>query len=81
MTVTPTVTIEYCASCGYAPRALGLIDELLAEFEDRISEVRLVPSSGGAFEVSLGDELLASKKDTGSLPENDTVIRALRARL
>lgn len=76
-----TVTIEYCASCGYAPRALGLIDELLAEFEGRIAEVRLVPSSGGVFEVSLDGELLASKKDTGTFPENPDVLAALRAKL
>ncbi|MPZ69341.1 MAG: SelT/SelW/SelH family protein [Actinobacteria bacterium] len=76
-----TLTIEYCASCGYAPRALGLIDEVLAEFEDRISEMRLVPSSGGVFEVRLGDALLASKKETGEFPENAAVLAALRAAL
>lgn len=76
-----TVTIEYCASCGYAPRALGLIDELLAEFEDRIAEVRLVPSSGGVFEVRLDDVLLASKKDTGEFPENSAVLAALRKQI
>ncbi len=76
-----TITIEYCASCGYAPRALGLIDELLAEFGNRIAEVRLVPSSGGVFEVRLGDDLLASKKETGEFPENDAVLSALRAAL
>jgi selenoprotein W-related protein len=41
----------------------------------------LIPSSGGVFEVALGDELLYSKKATGRHAEYDEVLRALRKHL
>ena len=39
--------------------------------------VTLIPSTGGVFEVALGDRLLFSKKDTDRFPEGDEVETAL----
>ncbi len=52
----------------------------MAEFEKDLSEVALIPSSGGVFEVSLGDELIYSKKATGRHAENDEVLALLRSK-
>lgn len=41
---------------------------------DKISQVTLVPSSGGVFEVTLGGELIYSKKATGDFPEPKQVL-------
>jgi hypothetical protein len=41
----------------------------------------LIPSGGGAFEVTFGDELLYSKKQTRRHADPDEVLGALRARL
>ncbi|MBI3241461.1 MAG: SelT/SelW/SelH family protein [Chloroflexi bacterium] len=38
--------------------------ELLTKFEPQLSEVRIVPSEGGRFEVSLNGELIYSKLAT-----------------
>ena len=38
--------------------------ELLAEFEFEIENILLVPSKGGAFEVTVGGDLLYSKLQT-----------------
>ena len=44
--------------------------------------VRRLPPAGTDNQLfRLGDDLLASKKDTGKLPENDAVLAALRAQL
>ena len=44
------------------PRAVSLTEELLADYQHIIEEVTLITSSGGAFEVSVNDELIYSKK-------------------
>lgn len=38
--------------------------ELLSEFEFEIENILLVPSKGGAFEVTVGGDLLYSKLQT-----------------
>ena len=39
------------------------------KYADALEAVDLVPSSGGAFEVSLDGELIYSKLETGRFPE------------
>jgi len=43
------------------PRAVGLTDELLTGWAPIITDIELVPSSGGRFEVTLDGELIFSK--------------------
>ena len=52
--------------------------QLLAEFEHDISELVMIPSRGGVFEVHADDRLLYSKKATGRHAEYDEVAAALR---
>ncbi len=42
-----------------------MANDILEEFEQKIDEFTLIPSSGGVFEVIVGDELVYSKKETG----------------
>lgn len=44
------------------------------------TDVTLIPSGGGVFEVEVDGTLLHSKKRTGRFPEDDEVITALRDR-
>jgi selenoprotein W-related protein len=39
--------------------------------------MELIPSSGGVFEVTVNDEKIYSKKETGKFPENDEMIKEL----
>jgi selenoprotein W-related protein len=42
-----------------------LTQELLSQYTPDIETITLLPSSGGRFEVSVGDEVIYSKKATG----------------
>ncbi|ACZ43087.1 SelT/SelW/SelH selenoprotein [Thermobaculum terrenum ATCC BAA-798] len=53
---------------------------MLHDFHPGIKELVLVPSSGGVFEVSLGDELLFSKRQEGRFPEPEEILRVLETR-
>jgi selenoprotein W-related protein len=50
----------------------------LAEFQRDISELALVPSGGGAFEVMVGESLVYSKKETGRHAEPDEILEGVR---
>jgi selenoprotein W-related protein len=46
-----------------------------------LADVVLVPSSGGAFEVRVDDELVFSKKTLGRHAEPGEVVAAVRGRI
>lgn len=51
---------------------------LLEEFDKRITELVIVPSSGGVFEVEVDGTLVYSKKSTGRHAEYDEVLQSVR---
>lgn len=53
---------------------MGLANELLKEFEYDIGNLILVPSDGGKFEVTVGDELVYSKLRTKRHAEPGEVV-------
>jgi selenoprotein W-related protein len=50
-------------------------------FDDRFSALKLIPSDGGRFEVTLNGELIYSKLETGDFPENKEILQRIRARM
>ena len=43
------ISIEFCAPCNYAPRAVGLTDELLTKWAPLIIGAAADPERGRAF--------------------------------
>ncbi|ARQ70175.1 SelT/SelW/SelH family protein [Streptomyces marincola] len=74
------VRIEYCTRCRWLPRAAWLAQELLGTFESELSEVALVPGTGGVFRVSVGDEVVWDRRAQG-FPEPTAVKRLIRDRV
>ncbi len=72
-----TLTIEYCSGCGYLGKAASLAELVLRTNAKTVGEVRLVPSGGGAFEVTVDGTLIYSKKETGHHPNPDDILAAL----
>jgi selenoprotein W-related protein len=56
-----------------------LTDKIL-KLKLHISSVKLVPSGGGAFEVSVNGQKIYSKLQTGQFPEANAIVQAIRAR-
>lgn len=61
----PVVEIEYCRQCRWLLRAAWTAQELLTTFEDEIGGVTLKPGVGGVFRISVGGEILWSRKEMG----------------
>ena len=54
---------------------------MLHDFQEKLpGGVQIVPSGGGVFEVSLGDDLIFSKKKEGRFPENSEIDEMLEQR-
>jgi selenoprotein W-related protein len=73
--------IEFCVPCDFRSQAFGLAREVMDSWADRLSSVRLVPSAGGRFEVSLDGTLIFSKADLDRHAEPGEIAGLIRDRL
>ena len=76
------VTIEYCVPCHFEKQAVRLAEEIKDQFSGRISNVILEPTQSiGCYEISLGKELVFSKKNSGRLPHPGEIVQLITMRL
>lgn len=69
------VSIIYCRPCGYEKRA----KDAAAALRERLAiEAKLVPGTGGVFEVTVGDKVVA-KRAKGHFPDAAEVVAAVAA--
>ncbi|HET9589990.1 MAG TPA: Rdx family protein [Anaerolineales bacterium] len=59
-------------------RAVSLTDELLKHYEHLIEEIKLIPSDGGRFEVTVNEQLLYSKLATRRHAEPGEILGLVR---
>ncbi|WP_102796929.1 SelT/SelW/SelH family protein [Bowmanella denitrificans] len=72
------VEIKYCTQCRWLLRSAWMAQELLSTFEQEITELSLLPASGGIFEVSANGQLVWSRKQQGRFPEITELKQAVR---
>lgn len=77
----PRVEITYCTQCKFLLRAAWLAQELLTAFERELGEVALRPGAGGIFEVTLDGEVIATNRETKTMPDPAEVKHLLRDRI
>jgi selenoprotein W-related protein len=58
-----------------------LTSKLLTTYKQQIQELKLIPSKGGCFEVTINGELVHSKLQTKEFPEEKWVLETVGARL
>lgn len=59
---------------NYAPKAASFAEEMFTYFRRDIKNLELIPSSGGAFEVTVNGVKIYSKLDTGIFPNTNEII-------
>lgn len=60
---------------------MSLTQRILKEHKGNIERFVLIPSSGGVFEVSIGDELIFSKKKENRKPGEGEVENIVREKM
>ena len=63
------VELKYCSMWNYEPQAVSSTGKLLKEFKQRIKDLKLIPGGGGCFELSVDGDLIYSKLQTGTFPD------------
>jgi selenoprotein W-related protein len=58
-----------------------LTSKLLSAYKQQIGEMKLIPSSGGCFELSINGDLIYSKLKTGKFPDEQWALDAVGSRL
>jgi selenoprotein W-related protein len=58
-----------------------LTSQLLSTYKQQIREIKLIPSGGGCFELSVNGDLVYSKLKTGKFPEEKWVLDTVGGRL
>lgn len=58
-----------------------MANQLLDQYKNRLESVSLVPSMGGAFEVTVNDDKVYSKLETGRFPSESTIIMDIGKKL
>ena len=48
--------------------------EILTQFKRQIQSLELEPSTGGCFELRIGDDLIYSKLATGQFPDEQKMV-------
>ena len=54
---------------------------LLTTYKQQIKELKLIPTGGGAFEVSFNGDLVYSKLKTGEFPDESAMVKAAKKKL
>lgn len=75
------VEIEYCTQCRWLLRAAWMAQELLTTFEKQLSELALIPGTGGVFEIRIDGQRLWSRKEQGGFPEIKQLKQLVRDRI
>ena len=55
--------------------------KLLSAYKQQIRDLKLIPSSGGCFELSINGDLVYSKLKTGKFPDEQWVLDTVGSRL
>jgi selenoprotein W-related protein len=57
-----------------------LTEKLLKEYKQKIAELKLIPGSGGCFELTVDGKLIYSKLKTGKFPDEEAILAAVGKR-
>tara|TARA_B100001179_G_C18284837_1_gene272689 strand:- start:40 stop:231 length:192 start_codon:yes stop_codon:yes gene_type:complete len=58
-----------------------LTEKILKQYKAKIDELKLIPSDGGRFELSIDGDLVYSKLATGQFPDEEEIIDQISKRV
>lgn len=75
------VEIVNCTKCKWLLRSSWMAQEILSTFDDELSEVALIPGTGGIFEIKVNGEKLWSLKSEARFPDIKELKKLLRDKI
>ena len=71
------VSIECGNAWNYLPRAAGLASELLKKYGTKITQLSMLPSDGGVYEIIKDGSLIFSKKKLDRFPDDGEIVNLI----
>ena len=56
-----------------------MTSKLLNAYKQKIADLKLIPSGGGCFELTVNGKLIYSKLKTGEFPDEEWAVKAVGA--
>lgn len=82
MTKQPvSISITYCAECGYEEPTVRLVRRLMDEFHMYLRRIEIVPAVNGELEIVVDGDLIYSTLVSGLFPKPDEIVAAVRQRI
>jgi selenoprotein W-related protein len=50
------------------------------KLKQKLAAIRLIPSTGGVFEIGVNGQNIYSKRATGKFPDQDAIVKAIMAK-
>jgi selenoprotein W-related protein len=63
------ISFRYCTQCKWMLRTAWMAQEVLSTFDEGIKEVRLIPETGGIFQIQIDDAVVWDRKSDGGFPD------------
>ncbi|GAA4650134.1 SelT/SelW/SelH family protein [Kistimonas scapharcae] len=77
----PVVSIQYCSQCQWLLRSAWLAQELLSTFSTDLGEVRLIPGTGGVFQIDVDGYVVWERKADCGFPEAKVLKQRIRDKI
>lgn len=58
-----------------------MTSKLLTQYKQKIRDLKLIPGSGGRFELKANGQLIYSKLETGQFPDEETIVKEIGKRM
>jgi len=58
-----------------------LTSKILTQFKQNVKDMKLIPSKGGCFELTIDGDLVYSKLKTGEFPDEGKIIKQLQTKV
>ena len=58
-----------------------MTSKLLTQYKQKIRDFKLIPGSGGSFELKANGQVIYSKLQTGQFPDEETMVQEIGKRL
>ena len=72
------ITIEYCVPWDYSARTVSAVQDLMTNYQHVIGNIVIKTGTKGAFEVTVNDDLIYSKKTNGRHAEPGEILQLFK---
>ena len=72
------ISIKYCTVWNHLSRVVTLVESVLNKHKTTISNLNIIPSTGGVFDIFINNKLVFSKDIEKRFPEEQEIEKIIK---